>query len=159
MKAAIEQERTRIAKDIHDDLGANLTQITMLSEMGETAVSDKAKSTQHFDRIACNYVCILKRVPKERLHSFERHFEEVLAYALILCLQAGFPDQSEAFKTPQFLGRVLDLCTEWVRGFRPSRTQKTARAPRMRASRAGVNSRPRTSGAWKASAMNRKTQT
>lgn len=52
MKAAIEQERTRIAKDIHDDLGANLTQITMLSEMGETAVSDKAKSTQHFDRIA-----------------------------------------------------------------------------------------------------------
>jgi signal transduction histidine kinase len=52
MKAAIEQERTRIAKDIHDDLGANLTQITMLSEMGESAVRDRAKATQHFDRIA-----------------------------------------------------------------------------------------------------------
>jgi ligand-binding sensor domain-containing protein/signal transduction histidine kinase len=52
MKAAIEQERTRIAKDIHDDLGANLTQITMLSEMGEAAVSDRAKTTAHFDRIA-----------------------------------------------------------------------------------------------------------
>ena len=52
MKAAIEQERTRIAKDIHDDLGANLTQITMLSEMGESAVRDKVKATQHFDRIA-----------------------------------------------------------------------------------------------------------
>lgn len=52
MKAAIEQERSRIAKDIHDDLGANLTQITMLSEMGETALSDRGRAAQHFDRIA-----------------------------------------------------------------------------------------------------------
>jgi signal transduction histidine kinase len=30
---AVELERTRIAKDIHDDLGANLTEITLLSEL------------------------------------------------------------------------------------------------------------------------------
>ena len=52
MKAAIEQERTRIAKDIHDDLGANLTQITMLSEMGEATVKDREKTSQNFERIA-----------------------------------------------------------------------------------------------------------
>jgi signal transduction histidine kinase/ligand-binding sensor domain-containing protein len=33
---AIEQERTRIAKDIHDDLGANLTEITLLSELAQS---------------------------------------------------------------------------------------------------------------------------
>jgi signal transduction histidine kinase len=32
---AIEKERARIAKDIHDDLGASLTQITMLSDRAE----------------------------------------------------------------------------------------------------------------------------
>jgi len=31
---AIEQDRSRIAKDIHDDIGAGLTQITLLSELG-----------------------------------------------------------------------------------------------------------------------------
>jgi len=32
---AIERERTRIANDIHDDLGANLTEIAILSELAE----------------------------------------------------------------------------------------------------------------------------
>jgi signal transduction histidine kinase/ligand-binding sensor domain-containing protein len=31
---AIEKDRSRIAKDIHDDIGAGLTQITLLSELG-----------------------------------------------------------------------------------------------------------------------------
>ncbi len=31
---AVEQDRARIAKDIHDDIGAGLTQITLLSELG-----------------------------------------------------------------------------------------------------------------------------
>lgn len=37
---AVEQERSRIARDMHDDLGAQLTRITMLSE---TAKNDPAK--------------------------------------------------------------------------------------------------------------------
>ena len=36
---ALEQERSRIARDIHDDLGANLTRIAWLSELADT---DKA---------------------------------------------------------------------------------------------------------------------
>jgi ligand-binding sensor domain-containing protein/signal transduction histidine kinase len=35
-QAAIQKERARIAKDIHDDLGASLTQITLLSDRSET---------------------------------------------------------------------------------------------------------------------------
>jgi signal transduction histidine kinase len=39
---SIEQERNRIARDIHDDLGANLTQVTLLSKM----VSDPLTSEE-----------------------------------------------------------------------------------------------------------------
>jgi signal transduction histidine kinase len=52
MQNAVESERSRIAKDIHDDLGARLTQITLLSELGKTSAADPAKSEQHFDKIA-----------------------------------------------------------------------------------------------------------
>ena len=38
-QAALHRERARIAKDIHDDLGANLTQIALL---GELALQDRA---------------------------------------------------------------------------------------------------------------------
>jgi hypothetical protein len=33
---AVENERSRIARDIHDDLGANLTEITLLSELAQS---------------------------------------------------------------------------------------------------------------------------
>ncbi len=47
---AIERERARIAKDIHDDLGASLTRITMLSQStGETILPEPA--AKNLDRI------------------------------------------------------------------------------------------------------------
>jgi signal transduction histidine kinase/ligand-binding sensor domain-containing protein len=47
---AVERERTRIAKDIHDDLGAGLTQIALLSELarGDPA----AESDAHLGQIS-----------------------------------------------------------------------------------------------------------
>ncbi|MCX6913713.1 MAG: histidine kinase, partial [Verrucomicrobia bacterium] len=51
---AVERERARIARDIHDDLGATLTQIAMLSESAEieaqAAASLKPKLTDIFTR-------------------------------------------------------------------------------------------------------------
>lgn len=38
---AVERDRTRIAKDIHDDLGAGLTQITLLSELARREPPEK----------------------------------------------------------------------------------------------------------------------
>jgi signal transduction histidine kinase/ligand-binding sensor domain-containing protein len=47
---AVERDRARIAKDIHDDLGAGLTQITLLSEL---ARSDSPQETdQHLAQIS-----------------------------------------------------------------------------------------------------------
>jgi len=46
---AIERDRARIAKDIHDDVGAGLTQITLLTEL---ARREPERTGRHLDRIA-----------------------------------------------------------------------------------------------------------
>ncbi|MBW8782249.1 MAG: hypothetical protein JF599_10240 [Verrucomicrobia bacterium] len=47
---ALERERTRIARDIHDELGASLTQITISSKLMKLAPSDATAA--HVDEIA-----------------------------------------------------------------------------------------------------------
>ncbi len=48
---AVEQERIRIARDIHDDLGANLTQIALLSELAQTDLEQPAQARSHLKAI------------------------------------------------------------------------------------------------------------
>jgi len=48
---AIERERARIAKDIHDDLGASLTRITLLSQSARNPGGDPAKAMRDLDHI------------------------------------------------------------------------------------------------------------
>ena len=49
---AIERERTRIANDIHDDLGANLTEIAILSELAENPAAPPAQASADVRKIA-----------------------------------------------------------------------------------------------------------
>jgi signal transduction histidine kinase len=51
-EAALERERARIAKDIHDDLGANLTQIALLSELAQQDGSASPKATERVEKIS-----------------------------------------------------------------------------------------------------------
>jgi signal transduction histidine kinase/ligand-binding sensor domain-containing protein len=48
---AIERERTRIANDIHDDLGASLTRITMLSLSAREELDNPTQAAAKLDRI------------------------------------------------------------------------------------------------------------
>ena len=48
---AIERERTRIAKDIHDHLGANLTRISLLSQSAHGELQNPAQAAAQLDRI------------------------------------------------------------------------------------------------------------
>lgn len=48
---AIERERTRIAKDIHDHLGANLTRISLLSQAAHGELENPAQAATQLDRI------------------------------------------------------------------------------------------------------------
>jgi len=49
---ALEQERLRIAHDIHDDLGARVTQISLLSAMSQDNAAFPEKARADFDRIS-----------------------------------------------------------------------------------------------------------
>jgi signal transduction histidine kinase/ligand-binding sensor domain-containing protein len=48
---ALERERARIARDIHDDLGASLTRITMLSQSLRAELDSHAQATTDVDQI------------------------------------------------------------------------------------------------------------
>ncbi len=49
---AVDRERARIAQDIHDELGANLTSIGLLADMGSRHKSDPAAVTRELDQIS-----------------------------------------------------------------------------------------------------------
>jgi signal transduction histidine kinase len=49
---ALEQERLRIAHDIHDDLGARLTQISLASAMAQDSPGVSSAARSEFDRIS-----------------------------------------------------------------------------------------------------------
>ena len=52
LQNSLEKERSRIARDIHDDLGATLTQITLLSELTQRESSQPQRVVQHTVQIA-----------------------------------------------------------------------------------------------------------
>ncbi|GAC1709202.1 MAG: hypothetical protein NVS9B7_27740 [Flavisolibacter sp.] len=49
---AIEKERTRIATDMHDDLGSGLTKIAILSEVVKAQLGEPAKAAVQLDKIS-----------------------------------------------------------------------------------------------------------
>ena len=51
-QAALHKERARIAKDIHDDLGANLTQISIIGELAHQDRDAPDKVTVHVEKIS-----------------------------------------------------------------------------------------------------------
>ena len=59
-QAVVHKERARIAKDIHDDLGANLTQITLLSELARQDMAAPEKAGGHVDKISSTARQVMK---------------------------------------------------------------------------------------------------
>jgi signal transduction histidine kinase len=51
-KHALEKERTRIAQDMHDDLGARLTEILLLSDLAKQSKNDPDKIEAQIDRVS-----------------------------------------------------------------------------------------------------------
>ena len=51
-ETALQRERQRIARDIHDELGASLTQIGMLAGFGMDTLEDRPQTQQHLGTIA-----------------------------------------------------------------------------------------------------------
>jgi signal transduction histidine kinase len=51
-QAALSRERARIARDIHDDLGSRLSEITLLSELAMQDHSQREKAREHIQHIS-----------------------------------------------------------------------------------------------------------
>ena len=49
--AAVSRDRYRIARDIHDDLGANLNQIALLSELAQEDLGKPTAASEHLNKI------------------------------------------------------------------------------------------------------------
>jgi ligand-binding sensor domain-containing protein/signal transduction histidine kinase len=48
---AVERERLRISQDMHDDIGSILTQVTQLSDLGQSQPGEAVAAKGHFERI------------------------------------------------------------------------------------------------------------
>lgn len=48
---AVDAERTRIAQDLHDDLGASLTEIALYSDLAKTDIASPDEATEHLEHI------------------------------------------------------------------------------------------------------------
>jgi signal transduction histidine kinase/streptogramin lyase len=59
-QSALHQERARIAKDIHDDLGANLTQISLLGELAQQDRATPEKASEHVTKISATARQLIK---------------------------------------------------------------------------------------------------
>lgn len=51
-QAALHKERARIAKDIHDDLGASLTQISLIGELARQDSATQQKVAEHIEKMS-----------------------------------------------------------------------------------------------------------
>ena len=51
-EAFLQKERARIAKDLHDELGASLTQISLLGKLTQQDLADPEKARPHVEKIA-----------------------------------------------------------------------------------------------------------
>ena len=107
---AVEQERARIAQDIHDDLGASLTQIALLSELAQRQIQEPQVARGHLDLIFTNARSLARATdeivwalhPKNNavemsLNFLTRFAQEYLRVAGVPCrldLPAELPDAS-----------------------------------------------------------------
>ena len=51
-ESALERERSRIAQDLHDDLGSSLTRISLLSDLAKADKNEPAQVEVHLDKIS-----------------------------------------------------------------------------------------------------------
>ena len=109
---ALERERARIARDLHDDLGASLTRIALLSELAKADLRQPELARTHLDQIF-NTVSGLTRELNEivwavspandDLEHFSDHIckfaQDYLSLAGIRC-RLDFPESVPAYPMP-----------------------------------------------------------
>jgi signal transduction histidine kinase len=87
-RTAVEQERARIARDLHDELGTNLAQISMLGSLARSTAADLAPGlAQQLDRILARAGEGSRKL-REIVWAVNPTNDAVEPLALFLCAQA-----------------------------------------------------------------------
>ncbi len=109
---ALERERTRIARDLHDDLGASLTRIALLSELAKADIHQPELARTHLDQIFTtvsgltrdlNEIVWAVNPANDSLEHFTDHIckfaQDYLSLAGIRC-RLDFPESVPAYPMP-----------------------------------------------------------
>jgi signal transduction histidine kinase len=109
---ALERERARIARDLHDDLGASLTRIALLSELAKADLHQPELARTHLDQIfsaasgltrELNEIVWAVNPANDNLEHFTDHIcrfaQDYLSLAGIRC-RLDFPETLPAFPMP-----------------------------------------------------------
>jgi signal transduction histidine kinase len=109
---ALERERTRIARDLHDDLGASLTRIALLSELAKADLHQPELAKTHLDQIfttvsglarELNEIVWAVNPENDNLEHFSDHIckfaQDYLSLAGIRC-RLDFPESVPAYPMP-----------------------------------------------------------
>jgi len=109
---ALERERTRIARDLHDDLGASLTRIALLSELAKADLHQPELAKTHLDQIfttvsgltrELNEIVWAVNPANDSLEHFTNHIckfaQDYLSLAGIRC-RLDFPESVPAYPMP-----------------------------------------------------------
>ncbi len=121
---ALERERTRIARDLHDDLGASLTQIALLSELAKADIHQPELAKTHLDQIfttvsgltrELNEIVWAVNPANDSLEHFTNHIckfaQDYLSLAGIRC-RLDFPESVPAYPMPSPERHSLFLATK-----------------------------------------------
>lgn len=104
-KQAVEKERNRISRDMHDDLGSGLTTIAILSEVVKKQISDPVKAKESLEKIAVSsrdlidnlqdiiWVLNPKNDTLENLSSYIREYGLKFFEPFSVDLEFSYPDQ------------------------------------------------------------------
>ncbi|MHC1777883.1 MAG: ATP-binding protein [Lentimicrobium sp.] len=118
---AIEKERLRISKDMHDEVGASLTRISILSEIAKSRQQEPDKSQiviEQISEIAGNVVDELSEIiwamnPKndnlDNFSAYVRRYASTYLEPTATMIQFHFPDDVPALHMPAELRRNLFL--------------------------------------------------
>jgi len=83
--------------------------------------NDKKKYRDpYFIRLARNYVKLFEKIPFARKDYFFGHYGDVLAFSILVSFYAAFPKSKGRIDERVFKQRLIDLCGEWISGFKSS---------------------------------------
>lgn len=118
---AVEKERNRISRDMHDDLGSGLTKIAILSEVVKKQLSVPEKAREQLDKIAISsrelvdnlqdiiWVLNPKNDTLENLSSYIREYGLKYFEAIAVQINFNYPEQFSAAKLSEEQRRNIFL--------------------------------------------------